>query len=466
MKKNSLLKAIGIMFVLFLLISWVVPTGYFSESGFVSDAIMPIGLLDLIRYPLITATSSVFILSALVILIIGGVYGVLNKTGAYQKLVESIAKKFKDEGNVFLVITILVLALLSSITGQTLILFTIVPFFAAVILLLGYSKFTALLATIGSILVGNLASTYGFNISGYNTFLTNNINDSILAKIVLFALLVLSLIFFVIKLSKGDKKVKAEEIPLYEKGVKTDKKSTSIIILGIITFVVLLVGLYNWSETFKITFFEDVYNSIMEFSFNGYAIFKNVIGSIYPMGAWTNYEVCLVLVIFTLIIGKMYGLKLNEICSSFIDGVKKIVPVAVYAVIANLIFLLMNSTENGYTFYGTINNTILGLTNGFNVFTYSLTSFIGSFLYNDYPYLLSTLYTPIISLFDNFQMITVITQSIHGLVQIIAPTSVILVAGLTYFDIPYTKWLKNIWKFVLSALAIIVVIIVFMALFI
>ena len=37
-----------------------------------------------------------------------------------------------------------------------------------------------------------------------------------------------------------------------------------------------------------------------------------------------------------------------------------------------------------------------------------------------------------------------------ALALIIAPTSYVLLAALTYADIPYTKWLKYIWKFVLS----------------
>ena len=61
MKKNSLLKAIGVMFLLYVVISWFVPTGYFSEGELVKEAVTPVGLFDIVRYPLIAATSSIFI---------------------------------------------------------------------------------------------------------------------------------------------------------------------------------------------------------------------------------------------------------------------------------------------------------------------------------------------------------------------------------------------------------------------
>jgi len=464
MKKNSLLKAIGVMFLLYVVISWFVPTGYFSEGELVKEAVTPVGLFDIVRYPLIAATSSIFILSALVILVIGGVYGVLNKTGAYKKLVDGVVNKFKEEKPVFLVITILVFTILSSLTGQTLTLFVLVPFFATIILLLGYNKITAMISTIGSILVGNLASTYGFNVAGYTSYLTKNMNDSIIYKIVLFVLLVGFLIFVVLKGSKDDKKVKAEEISLYSKEAKTKKSCTSLVVLSIITMLVIIIGMFNWSEVFNITFFDDLYTKIVEFEFNGYPLFANIIGSIYAIGHWTNYELALTLIIFALLIGWIYNLKFNEIVSSFIDGAKKMVPVALYTIIANLLFLLMNSSSTGATFFNTISNAIFGLTKGFNVLTYSLTAFLGSFLYNDYPYLLSALYSPITTLFENVSLVGFITSSIHGLVQIIAPTSIMLVAGLTYFDIPYTEWLKKIWKYVLYCLIVLALIIIVMAL--
>ena len=70
--------------------------------------------------------------------------------------------------------------------------------------------------------------------------------------------------------------------------------------------------------------------------------------------------------------------------------------------------------------------------------------------------MLNVISTPIASMFTNLNAPLFLQYSIYGLVQLIAPTSVILVAGLTYLDISYKEYLKNIWKPVLVALAVII----------
>ena len=125
----------------------------------------------------------------------------------------------------------------------------------------------------------------------------------------------------------------------------------------------------------------------------------------------------------------------------------------------------MNATTTGYTIFPTIANYLFGLANGFNVITFGLISFIGSLLYNDLPYLLSAIYDPITSIYSSSASVMgIIVQSIHGLVQFIAPTSVLLVVGLKYFDIDYKDWFKNTYKFLFTVLVAIAIVVAIMSL--
>lgn len=463
MKKKSLFKALTIVFLVYVALTWVIPTGYYSSGSYVKGDITPIGLFDIVRYPIITLTSSVFVLTALVILLIGGLYGVLNKTGAYQSLVEKIVKKFKNKEKIFLIITTLLFVILSSLTALELPLLILVPLFSTILIMMGYSKFTAMLSTIGSILIGNLVSTYGFNVAGYITYFTNDINDSIIYRIMLFVLVVVLLLIKIIKTSKSKTK---EEPILYEKiNSKEYKKTTALVVALIIMMIVLIVGMTNWEELFKITFFSDLYTKITSVKISGYPVFSLIIGSIYEMGKWTNYELAFILIITTFLVGKIYKLTLREIYEAFISGVKQLIPVAFFAVLANTLFLVMNATTTGYTIFPTIANYLFGLANGFNVITFGLISFIGSLLYNDLPYLLSTIYDPITSIYSSSASVMgIIVQSIHGLVQFIAPTSVLLVVGLKYFDIDYKDWFKNTYKFLFTVLVAITIVVAIMSL--
>lgn len=471
MKKNNLWKAIGISFIVFVILSWIIPTGSFSSGVLTKGTTAPLGILDIFRYPLVTSTTSIFVLTGIVILLIGGFYGVLNKTGAYSKLVENITKKFKGKEKTFLIISIFVLSLLASLTGLTIPLFILVPFFITVILSLGYNKITALLATVGGILVGNLGSTYGFNINGYvSYFLGNGINDTIVSRVILFILLTGLLMLFVsyinknntIKPVKKTKKNEVEEIktdiPLYEKNVDKKKSIVPMVALSVVMMLLIIVGTYNWETGLNIDVFTNMHNSIMNFKLNGYPIFQNLIGSVDPIGYWSNYEVAIILFLTTLLISFIYKVKGKEKWNAFLNGMKEMIPVAIYAVLASILFLLMNNSDNGATLFNTIADYLMHITKGFNIFGFGLISIIGSFFYNDFPYLLNALYDPITTLYTNTGFIGIVMQVMHGLVMLVAPTSVILVAGLRYLNISYTDWLKNIWKYLLIAFLLIAIV--------
>ena len=61
-------------------------------------------------------------------------------------------------------------------------------------------------------------------------------------------------------------------------------------------------------------------------------------------------------------------------------------------------------------------------------------------------------YTPLLSVITDeslYQVLALNFQTLNGLVMLVGPTSLILIVGLTYLDIPYTTWLKYIWRFIL-----------------
>ena len=51
-----------------------------------------------------------------------------------------------------------------------------------------------------------------------------------------------------------------------------------------------------------------------------------------------------------------------------------------------------------------------------------------------------------------------IYQTMHGIMMLIMPTSVILVGGLSLLDVPFKDWIKYIFMFVLQLLVLSIVI--------
>ncbi|MDD2435328.1 MAG: hypothetical protein PHO63_03640 [Bacilli bacterium] len=484
MKKHNLLKTIGIVFLIFVVLSWIIPISSFSSNQLVKGSIDPIGLLDLIYYPMISIAT--FIQYGILILVIGGFYGVINKTGVYSKLVNYFIEKTKNNEKQFLVILISLLALLASLTGLPWVLLILVPFFMTVILSLGFGKLTAIASTIGAILVGITGSTYGTNSSYIMSNVLLGIHTDIVAKFGLLVLVTFLLITFVLtkankdlskkvekteETTKNKKKTTADEKkvvskvkvekPLYEE-TESSKKSfwPLVIIIDLLILILLLAG-FNWDLTFGVKYFTDLYYKIAEVTIGDVPILSNILGSsLTPFGYWDTYLISIMVIIVSLLIGWVYNIKFNEIITSFGEGAKKVIKPALLVMLANVVFVVVASSQSGNVAI-TITNYITSLSEGVNVFTATLASAFGTFFFNDFRYLIGNIMAPIKSVWINvefYSVMAIVIQSIHGLMQLFLPTSMILIAGLSLCDVSYKEWLSYIWKFLIQILVVILII--------
>ncbi len=516
MKKYGLLKALGIVFLIFVVLSWLIPIGSYASGTFALDVTAPMGLFDLIRVPLLTVSN--YAIYGIIVLLIGGLYGVMNQSGVYTKLLNAMTKKFKGHEKRFLILSIVLFAILSSISGLNFAILVIVPLFISAILLLGYDKMTALMSTIGAMIVGTIGSTYGFNVCGYiNYYFGIDVNNGIFVKLAMLALTTIVFILYVTSAkrlkkieikekAKAEKKAaKAEKvekkstkkeaakktakntkaakekkvvatkaeatkedkiaIPLYNEKEEKKKSIWPLAIVLTLTFIFLLVAMFNWRYGFEVTLFEEVYESIMAVEIKGYAILQNILGSLSPLGYWTITELGIVLIILTLLIGWLYNVKFKDGLDAFIEGAKEVLPVAIYVTLANIIMAVVVNIQTSGNLFLTISDFLLNMTTEFNFLTTSLVAAIGSLFYNDFPYLLNSLVSTLGTRFTDasiYPVIGLIFQSFYGLVMMIVPTSLMLIAGLSYLKISYKEYLKYAWKLFLQLFVVIVAVIIVM----
>lgn len=57
-------------------------------------------------------------------------------------------------------------------------------------------------------------------------------------------------------------------------------------------------------------------------------------------------------------------------------------------------------------------------------------------------------------------------QAVYGLAMFITPSSVLLILGLTYFDISFKDYFKTIWKYLVKVLLVIIIITIVLTMFI
>ena len=472
MKKHSLLKVLTIILLVLVIVSNLLPGR--------QNTIERIGAADLlINYFSIVLQNFSYIV--LFILSVGGFYGVLNKIPSYKKLLDNIVTKIKPARKKFIYATIILFAVITSLTGMTMPMFIFIPFIVSIILLLGYDKLVAFSSTFISIIVGyigglfvNFINPNSYSLTTYEEFvgISEKFTEvSLLSKLLLLLTGIALLIYFVSKHIKNveEKKVKYEltdsnEVLIAEvKGNYKNIATWPLIVVFAILLVIMIIGNIQWSALFNITFFSELHRQIIEWKINDYAVIPNIISANLPaLGEWSAsgnfmavYIYSSMLVVFaTLIITLVYKIKINESIDNFVEGVKKLLPAATLITLAFTI--LVCSYNNG--FY----EVVIANYGKFNYGVSSLLAFLGCILNVDTTWIVAGIYSPIIELITDksiFASVAMLLQGIYGIFMMVGPTSLLLILGLSYLDIPYNTYLKYIWRFVLIILLLICVII-------
>lgn len=464
MKKNhSIFKSILVCFFIFIALSWIIPTGSIAEGTYTASTIKPVGLFGVGYYPTLALTN--FIQFGIIALVLGGFYGVLNQTGAYQKLIDKIAKKREGNEKLFLILTIVGFTILSSVIGTQYGILVFVPLFIGILLKMGFSNITAVSATIGSMLAGSIASTYSYSVGTQMAqLLQTNVNDHIIFK---FAFLVIVLFLYMLfvtgnsaaTLKKKKKKDETIIIPFAESAITTKKKTKALTIMLISLGILLFVGMTNWKYMFGIEIFEKFHENIATIKLGEMSIVSAILNISNPLGYWSSVELIVSLLIFSVLIGWIYNLKFDEIIDGFASGAKRMFKTSFLMTFASIVFVLM-LVGGESTIFITIAEKLSTITEGFNFLFTSIMGLLSGFFYNDFYYALSSI-TDIVTRMSGTKYLLAsgfIFQTMHSLMMMIMPTSLILVAGLSILDISFKEWIKYIYKFILQMLAISLVI--------
>lgn len=463
MKKNNLFKVIGISVLVAALLTWIFKVSYY-DSGFVTDTRYQVGIFDLFQYGLYSFRyfANIF----LFIVVVGGFYGVLKVTGVYGKLVNGIVDGFKGKEKLFLIITMILLAVICSVVGMDFGLFMVFPLLISIILGMKFNKLTALTSTVGAVIIGLFGSIFSSNMfSSSNSAFGLTYTSEILGKIVLLVLgLALLIAFTLWNLKKAPKKKgKAKSKNIEEKDdtalelmVEPDKdnkkKVWPLVVILDAMLIVILLGTIGWSSVFNISLFETVHTAVINFEVFGFPIFGKILGGVTALGTWTTDQYCILMLITSLIIALVYKVKFSQYLEAFGKGAKKLL---LPAILTTLIFtIVIISVYNPITL--TIENFIIGSASKFSVIRHSLGYMIGSVLnvdmyyyaQNVLPYLSSVISS------ENLSLANLMFVNLYGLMMLIAPVSAILVATLAYTKTSYTKWIKHIWKLFVALLIV------------
>ena len=473
MKKHSLFKVISMILVLLVIISWITVGR--------NDVKSYIGFGDLF----LNGIRSVYFFFDifLFILIVGGFYGVLNKSSGYKKLLDNIVSKVKKLGNKFIYLVIILFALVSALTGMDMLIFMFIPFVISIILLLGYDKLVAISATVVSSVIGVIGGIFVTFKDPNNYYGTTNTTmekfvgieenfANVFPKLLLLVLGVALLIFYVSRHIKSvkDKKVKYElntdSDSLLVNEVKGDYKKVKawpLIVVLAFLFVYTVIGVMPWKTLFNVEVFTKFHTWLVGLGTKDFSIFNNLISSSFTaLGEWNsnslgNYMMpMIIMLILSLVVKFISHIKFDEYVDAFINGMKKLLPSAFVVVLAYSV--LVGAYNHGFL------STLISKTD-YNIGLAGLYSLVGSILHVDLYYTSVGVFSSIISLVEDealYPVLAVLFQGFYGLINIVGPTSLLLIVVLTYLDVPYTTWLKYIWRLFLYLFIVICLVLAIM----
>ncbi len=265
MKKYNALFVVAITVLVVTLLTWILPVTYLNGELMEAERAR-IGLINFFNYPIYNFFNFIYIF--LYLIFVGGLYGVLNKTGAYRLILDRVTNHIKGREVLTLILTVLLLVLVISFTGFTFEALLILPFIASIVLLLGYDKLTAGMITIGSISVGIIGTTFSSVVAGtFNTILGTNYQDLIWVKVGLLvlcsAILIVNVILHARKIEKTKNVEEGFLIP--EKVKDKDIKVWPLATLLIAFIVVCIISVIDWTDAFGINFFDNMHTAVMAF---------------------------------------------------------------------------------------------------------------------------------------------------------------------------------------------------------
>ena len=458
MKKNDKIIILLVIILAFSLLTWIVPTGTYQEGVFVSNGLSRVGLFDI--FLLIAQTFYVKATDVLYLFFIGGFYGVASRTKGYRKLVSKTSALIKGKEHIAMLVTTLLLGAYTSITNDIYALLYVTPFIITVFLRRGCDRLTALSAAFGGFFIGLIGQTFGTFAYSYLMQITNvAVTEGIVYKILLFIFAyVLYNAFAISYMNKHIKNVEYVRFDVFpitkldetKLSKSLRKKVWPTILLLSLGLIVILLAFIGWNDSFKVTMFDTALEKINGYELLGTTLFRNILGNFTAFGQWDVMGVSFILLITTLIMGLADKLSINNIFAYFGNGMKKMSKVVVIFVLVNSLFLAYYY----FTWPLSFANAFFGA-KSFNLIGSFFGSIVNGFFAVDFEYasfmldgLISNVYI------GNFVDAALTIRFAYSIVALIAPTSVILMIGLSYLDIPYTKWLKYIWKFALCITAI------------
>jgi uncharacterized ion transporter superfamily protein YfcC len=454
-KEKKSLSAFSILFIILTLL-WIIskllsghsftPVMLPESSEVVSTVISP-SLSDLVMAPFKSFQNSINI--AVFILVLGGFINVAMKTNSLEAGISALVQKLKGKELVLIPLLMFLFSIGGTVYGMAEETIAFYVLITATLVAAGFDTIIAvavILLGAGAGVLGSTVNPFATGVAGdalkgvgYNT----NQGTIITVGTVLWLSTLAFFIWYVMRYAKKVKKDKSmtllSEREQTEMNVNFNAENTehlnfgrrekNILILFAFTFVVMIISLIPWGE-FKVTVF------------NGWTSFLT--GN--NFGDWTFGDLAMWFLLMSVVIGIAAKMSEKEIINNFIAGTCDILSVVLIIVVARSISVLMGETHLDLFILDKAQSLLTGLSPVIFVpvayFIYLGLSFLipstSALAFVSIP-ILGPL-TAKLGMDPNIMIMIFVAGS--GLVNLITPTSGVVMGGLQLSKVNYSTWLK------------------------
>lgn len=429
------------LIALVALMTWIVPAGQYErvmnedlgKAVPVTGTYQPVesnpqGVVDVLLAPIDgfydhNTYEAAAIDVSLFILVIGGFLGLVTKTGAIDAGIERVTARLKGREELMIPILMALFAAGGTIYGMA---EESLPFYTLLVPVMMAARFDPLVAA-ATVLLGAGIGTLGSTINPFATVIAANaagipFTDGILLRVAILAIGWLICVWYVMR---------------YAKMVRADQTKSVV---------------YDQYDANKAHFLGNQSDEMLEFTTTRkviLAIFAASFGiMIYgvAVAGWWMAEISGMFLASTIIIGLIARMSEEEFTASFIDGARDLLGVALIIGIARGIVVIMDRGMITDTILNSAEHAVTGLSSVIFINVMYWLEILLSFLVPSSSGL-AVLTMPIMAPLADFagvgrDLVVTAYQSASGIVNLMTPTSAVVMGGLAIARVPYVRWVK------------------------
>jgi len=388
---------------------------------------------------------------AMFVLIIGGFLGVTMKTGAINSGIAWVVAKLKGKEKWMFPILMTIFAIGGTSYGmaeETLAFYALI---ITVMLAAGYDGLTAgalILLGAGIGVIGSTVNPFATGIA--SGFAGTNISEGLIGRVIILVIGTIIGIVFVMRYADKVKKDPSKSL-IFDMKAENEKQFMSgsgentdfgkftgrhkvILLLFFLAFVVMVYGVVPWED----------------------------LGIAIPTWWWWFPEMTSCFLFFGILIGIVGKLSEKTLVDTFVDGARDMLGVALIIGVARGITVIMNN--------GLITDTVLYWTEqavaGLSSVAFIIVTYV---LYLPLSFLipsssgLATVSMPIMAPLAQFAgvpsyLVVTAYQTANGLVNLVTPTSAVVMGGLAIARVGYGVWLKFVWPLLILLMVLTVIV--------